>query len=132
MTHGLSQQHTLQQCRLTLQGTHGCSDVPTADASTQQTLANPALTAWLLTFSPLAPGGPAMAWGRGQSGQVSRAAWGCHAMPSCDALRALHSPAPGLQHPLALPWDQQALKVPVSPATSGTALSLSCSQARLS
>lgn len=27
---------------------------------------SPALPAWLLTFSPLAPGGPVMAWGRGQ------------------------------------------------------------------
>lgn len=39
VTHRLSQQHTLQQCWLTLQGTH--SDMSTVDASVQQTLAHP-------------------------------------------------------------------------------------------
>lgn len=41
VTHGLSQQHTLQQCRLALQGTHRCSDVSVVDASVQHTLAHP-------------------------------------------------------------------------------------------
>lgn len=65
---------------------------------------------------------------------MSRAAQGCSpsSWPGTLDEAALHSPALGLQHPLALPWDQQALKVPVSPVTSGTALSLSCRQPRLS
>lgn len=45
---------------------------------------------------------------------------------------ALHSPALGLQHPLALPWDPQGLKVLAYPGTGSTALSLSCRHHRLS
>lgn len=130
MTHGLSQQHALQQRRLTLQGTHGCSDVPTANASAQQNLAHPSphtLAPYLLS---LGSRGASDGLGRGQSGQVSRAARGCSPSSWLGILdkAALHSPALGLHHPLALPWDQQAPKVLVSPARSSTALSLRCRQ----
>lgn len=80
-----------------------------------------------------------MAWGAEEKGQVSRAAQGCspsswprntRGAPAVEA--ALHSPALGLRHPLALPWDRQGLKVLACPGTSSTALSLSCRQPRLS
>lgn len=73
---------------------------------------------------------------REERGEVSRAAQGCSPsswlgkLPTAEA--PLHSPALGLQHPLALPWDRQGPKVPACPGTSSTALSLSCRQARLS
>lgn len=63
VTHGLSQQHTLQQRRLALQGHVGAQMCPQPMPVPRRPLPIPALTPWLLTFSPLAPGGPAMAWG---------------------------------------------------------------------
>lgn len=70
VSHGLSQQHTLQQRRLALQGhTAGAQMCPQQMPEPSRALPTPALTPWFLTFSPLAPGGPAMAWGREWAGE---------------------------------------------------------------
>lgn len=62
-THGLAQQHALQQRRLALQRHE--AQHPTEPMGG---LWGPPLAPQLLTFSPLAPGGPATAWGTGERG----------------------------------------------------------------